>query len=67
MSFTEKDIQQIESKGLTIEQVQAQLQLFKTGLPHINLKEAATTEYGILKIEEDQKQHYINLYDEETR
>ena len=42
MNFTKKDIQQIEAKGLTVNQVQAQIDLFKAGLPFLNLKAAAT-------------------------
>lgn len=66
MNFTEKDIQQIEKKGLTIKKVEKQIELFKTGLPPINLKAAATVDddiNGIKKLSDEKKQHFINHYD----
>ena len=63
MNFTEKDIQQIEKKGLTVEKINAQILLFKTGLPYINLKDAATIGNGILKVETEEKKIYINYFD----
>ena len=63
MNFTEKDIQHIEQKGLTLEKVNAQIQLFKMGLPFINIKEAATIDNGILKIDTEEKEKYINFFD----
>lgn len=62
MSFTEKDIKQIEKKGLTIEKVNAQIQLFKTGFPFINLKERATIGNGILKLNKKEKEGYITYF-----
>lgn len=62
MSFTEKDIKQIESKGLTLEKVQSQLELFKVGLPFINLKDAATIDSGILKLTDTEKSKYIDVF-----
>jgi len=54
LNFSDKDIQQIEKKGLTVKKVEAQIQLFKAGLPFINLKEAATVGNGILKLNSDE-------------
>ena len=66
MKFTQEDIQQIEKKGLTIKKVQGQIDLFKSGLPLINLQSAAVIEdgiNGIKKFDETQKQHYIKFFD----
>jgi hypothetical protein len=63
LNFTKKDILQIEQKGLTVEKVNNQIQLFKAGFPFINLKEAATIGNGILKIDSREKEKYINYYD----
>lgn len=62
MNYTEKDIAQISLKGLTIEKVNAQVQLFKTGIRPINLKEAATINNGILLLNTNQKKHFIQYY-----
>ena len=62
MSFTKKDIRQIEDKGLTIDIVNAQIELFKKGLPFVNLKDVATVGNGILRLSEDEKQNYISHF-----
>ncbi|MCX7551062.1 DUF4301 family protein [Xanthomarina sp. F2636L] len=62
--FSEKDIIQIEKKGLTIEKVTAQIDLFKTGLPFVNLQSAATINNGILKLSEKEKKASIQLFDD---
>ncbi len=63
MIFTENDIKQIEDKGLTVEKVQSQIELFKTGVPFVNLSSAATINNGIVKCSEDEKAHYINYFE----
>ncbi len=62
MSFTKKDIQQIQDKGLTVEKVNAQIELFNKGLPFINLKSVATVGKGILKLSQEEHQSYINYF-----
>ena len=54
MIFSDKDIQQIEKKGLTVKKVDTQVHLFKAGLPFINLREAATIGNGILQLNADE-------------
>ena len=63
MKFSDKDIQQIESKGMTLNKVNAQLKLFETGIPFVNLREAANIDNGILKVSEETKRYYIDYYD----
>jgi hypothetical protein len=64
VNFTEKDIEQIKSKGLSLEQVNNQIALFKAGLPFLNLMDAATVNSGILKLEKPEKEYYINKFQE---
>ena len=64
MNFSKEDIQQIEQKGLTIEQINSQMDLFKAGLPFINLKDAATVTSGILKLGKTEKEQYIKKFQE---
>ncbi len=64
MNFSDKDIQQIEKKGLTLKKVETQIQLFKAGFPFINLKEAATVENGILLLNNKEKENYINYFND---
>jgi hypothetical protein len=61
--FSEKDIKQIESKGLTIHKIKTQIELFKTGLPFINLHSAATINNGILQLSNEEKKASIQLFD----
>ncbi|WP_040280483.1 DUF4301 family protein [Psychroserpens damuponensis] len=65
MKFTEKDIKQIESKGLTVEQVNAQIRLFENGLPFANLVSEATIGNGILKLSQEETNHFISKFDAE--
>jgi len=63
LSFTKENKKQIEQKGLTVEKVNAQIRLFKVGLPFINLKEAATIGNGILNLSDREKESYITYFE----
>lgn len=62
MNFTEKDIKQIVAKGLTLDEVKAQIDLFKAGLPYVNLKDTATVDSGIIKLSSPEKIQYIQEF-----
>ena len=47
MKFSDNDIQQITQKGLTVNAVEAQIEVFKAGLPFVNLSAVATIGNGI--------------------
>ncbi|MDO6595535.1 DUF4301 family protein [Oceanihabitans sp. 2_MG-2023] len=64
MKFTEKDKLQIASKNLTLEKVNAQIQLFKNGIPFVNLKDAANIGNGILKLSETEKKKAIQFFED---
>ena len=53
MNFTDNDIQQIEAKGLTVAEVESQINIFKSGIPYTNISEAATLGNGITKLNTD--------------
>jgi hypothetical protein len=63
MIFSENDNVQIENHGLTIEKVNAQIARIKSGMVYSNLKEAATIGNGILKMDNQQESHYIELFE----
>ena len=67
MKFTEKQLKQIEKKGLLLSKVESQVNLFKQGLPFINLKDAATVGNGILKISDDERISLIESFDNKRR
>jgi len=62
VNFTEKDIKQIVAKGLTLDEVKAQIDLFKAGLPYVNLKDTATVDSGIIKLSSPEKIQYIQEF-----
>jgi hypothetical protein len=63
--FSEKDIKQIEKKGLTAEKITSQIELFKSGLPFIDLQSAATINNGILKLSNEERKTSIDSFDAE--
>lgn len=63
--FSNKDIHQIEKKGLSVKKVNSQIDLFTTGLPFVNLQSAATINNGILKLSKEEKETFIQLFDQE--
>ncbi|WP_418508600.1 DUF4301 family protein [Corallibacter sp.] len=65
MSFSKKDIKQIEQKGLTVAQVNKQIEMFKSGLPFTNLVSAATVGNGILKLSNQEETYYTEIFNNE--
>ncbi|WP_303318894.1 DUF4301 family protein [Flavivirga abyssicola] len=61
--FTEKNIQQIQSKGITVDQVNAQVARIKNGMSYSNLVAAATIGEGIESYSEQEKTDFIKLYE----
>lgn len=63
MKFTNNDIQQITKKGLTLSAVEAQIDIFRTGLPFVNLSAVATVGNGIATFSATEKQQLIDHFD----
>lgn len=63
MNFSEKDIEQILQKGLTVEKVEKQIALFEKGIPFINLKDAATRGNGIISHNDNDIESLVNFFD----
>ncbi|MEA2106275.1 MAG: DUF4301 family protein [Bacteroidota bacterium] len=62
--FTKKDIKQIEKQGLTIKEVEKQLERFKQGFPYLNLIKPATISDGVIQLDEAEISAYNKLYDD---
>ncbi len=60
--FSESDIQQIQSHGLTIDGVTQQISDFQTGFPYSDIVSACVTGNGAFNYDA-QMDKYINLYD----
>ncbi|PSG90073.1 DUF4301 family protein [Aurantibacter aestuarii] len=65
MNFSKEDLLLIEKKGIKTSDIINQLQVFKKGLPFINLHEAATLDNGILQIENAEKEALISFYNKQ--
>ncbi len=62
--FTEKDKAQLLAKGISEEQLKAQLQRFSQGFPYLKIAHAATIGNGILGIKSEDESTYISAWDE---
>ena len=62
MRFTEKDLLQLEEKGISVEQVENQLADFKKGFPFIKLVRAATLNNGIRQINKSEIEKFKEKY-----
>ena len=57
------DLNQLQEKGITEEQVKHQIGYFEKGFPYLKLKKAACVGDGIIKIPDDQVKDYMDFYD----
>ena len=65
--FTEKDIQQINEKGLTIAQVEQQIENFREGFPYLKIRKPAKLNDGIKKPDEKDIEKYISNYEKSLK
>lgn len=65
MNFSDKDLQQIKNNGITLEKINAQIELIKTGMAFSNLKKAATIGEGILRVEDESK--YLDAFEDKHK
>lgn len=64
MQFTEQDQDQILAQGVSLDQIDQQINHFVQGFPYLNVIKAATIGDGIIRVEEDQLANYIHRFDE---
>ncbi len=62
--FTEKDLQQIKSKGISPETVKKQIERFKMGFPFIRLAAPAVPGNGLLSFDEKEAKELEAFFDE---
>lgn len=53
MDFSRTDLEQFSDKGITLTQIQEQLDNFKSGFPFFQLEKAATINNGIQRVEQE--------------
>jgi len=59
---TQDDLKQIAQKGITEEQIQTQLNEFKTGFPFLRLEAAAAIGKGVMAPDDDEKKHFVEVW-----
>lgn len=60
--FTQKDLQQLNAKGISINQVEEQLARFKKGFPYLPVYASASVEKGIKCIPENEHVFFLNKW-----
>ena len=60
--LTEQELQQIAQKGITEEQLEAQLKSFEKGFPFLRLQAAASTSNGIIAPTAEEQEAYVNTW-----
>ena len=63
MNFTKADIQQIESKGIAIKDIEDQLEIFSRGNLPVNIIAAATVQNGIKQYSQEKQSELETYYD----
>lgn len=64
MKFSPGDLEQIRLKGLSIDQVEKQLEIFKKGLPAVHIMAAATAGNGIIKLTENDLEKLSEVFED---
>lgn len=62
--LTAEDKIQLQQKGITEEQIEAQLQSFRDGFPYLKLRAAASVGNGILSLTDEEVKQYIKAWDD---
>jgi hypothetical protein len=63
MQFTEQDQEQIQAQGVSLEQIDQQIQHFVQGFPYLHVIKAATVGDGIVRVPEEKLADYIHQFD----
>ncbi len=51
--FTDQDLEQLKTKGISVETVEKQLELFRTGFPYLRIDSPSSLGYGITPIDDE--------------
>jgi hypothetical protein len=60
--FTQKDLQEIQKKGISIDSLNRQIKYFKSGFPPADITLAATPGQGIICLDSGEERHYQDLF-----
>ncbi|MGQ1909285.1 DUF4301 family protein [Marinifilum sp. RC60d5] len=65
--FSEQDLSQFESKGISKETIEEQIKNFNSGFPKMKLKKPATIDQGITKIKDEELEVYEEVYNKHSK
>ena len=61
--FTPEDLDLFAEKGIDVHKVEEQLASFKSGFPFLRILSSASVGNGILSLDEQQTQYYLDLWE----
>lgn len=67
IELSSKDLKQLDSKGISKEKVQNQIQTFKEGIPFVELSQAAVVGNGILRFSEKEQLDLIQYFEDNRK
>lgn len=62
--FKQADLDQIQSKGMTMDQIEEQLRNFRKGFPFLEIKASATVEKGIKLFSDTEQNYYLKSWND---
>lgn len=62
--FTDEDIAQLEEHDLSLDEAREQVDNIRTGFPYLDIKAAASLEYGIVRLGAEEEAFYMNAWQE---
>lgn len=65
MNLDKKDVELLKEKGISLEQIESQINMFKRGFPYLPIEKAATIGDGIHQLTTTEINSYINQYNEQ--
>ena len=65
--FTEKDLQQIEARGITLAAVEQQIENFRQGFPFLGIVRAASPSDGVVVVDEATAEEAVKRYEAATQ
>ncbi len=66
IELKDKDLAQLEEKGISKAQLEKQLQTFRDGIPAVTLEKAAVVGNGILRLNDSEEENFIKKFEKKA-
>ena len=60
--FTEQDLNDLNERGISLEQIETQLNCFREGFPYLKIMAPASIGRGIIRLDEAGQKHYLDRW-----